>query len=94
MYHHAKEVAEAMLGRGSVRRSPPFMGAEDFAFYAQKFAGAFLMIGVRNKTMEAMHPLHSPHFVMDEDVLPVGAALHAAVAIEYLNKHADAAMVK
>jgi len=26
--------------------------------------------------------------VIDEDVLPVGAAIHAAVAIEYLNKHA------
>ena len=30
-----------------------------------------------------MHPLHSPHFVIDEDVLPVGAAIHAAVAIEF-----------
>jgi len=90
MYHHAREVAEAMLGEGNVRRVTPFMGAEDFAFYAQRFAGAFFMIGVRNKTMEmeAMHPLHSPHFVIDEDVLPVGAAIHAAVAIEYLNKHA------
>ncbi|PUZ68974.1 hypothetical protein GQ55_2G071400 [Panicum hallii var. hallii] len=88
MYHHAREVAETMLGEGNVRRGPPLMGAEDFAFYAQRFAGAFFMIGVRNKTMEAMHPLHSPHFVIDEDVLPVGAAIHAAVAIEYLNKHA------
>ncbi|RLN33681.1 IAA-amino acid hydrolase ILR1-like 7 [Panicum miliaceum] len=88
MYHHAREVAEAMLGEGNVRRGAPFMGAEDFAFYAQRFAGAFFMIGVRNETMEAMHPLHSPHFVIDEDVLPVGAVIHAAVAIEYLNKHA------
>jgi len=88
MYHHAREVAETMLGEGNVRRGTPFMGAEDFAFYAQRFPGAFFMIGVRNKTMEVMHPLHSPHFVIDEDVLPVGAAIHAAVAIEYLNKHA------
>ncbi|CAN6213662.1 unnamed protein product [Urochloa humidicola] len=86
MYHHAKEVAETMLGKDNVHRGAPFMGAEDFAFYAQKFAGAFFMIGVSNKTMEAMYPLHSPHFVIDEDVLPVGSALHAAVAIEYLNK--------
>jgi len=45
MYHHAREVAEAMLGEGNVRRVTPFMGAEDFAFYAQRFAGAFFMIG-------------------------------------------------
>ncbi|WVZ62571.1 hypothetical protein U9M48_012308 [Paspalum notatum var. saurae] len=91
MYHHAREVAETMLGQDNVRRGAPMMGAEDFAFYAQKFTGAFFMIGVRNKTMEAMHPLHSPYFVIDEDVLPIGAALHAAVAMEYLNKHTTAA---
>jgi IAA-amino acid hydrolase len=34
-----------------------------------------------------VHPLHSPYFVIDEDVLPVGAAFHAAVAMEYLIKH-------
>lgn len=91
MYNHAREVAETMLGQDNVNRVASIMGAEDFAFYAQKFAGAFFMIGVRNKTMEAMHPLHSPHFVIDEDVLPVGAALHAGVAIEYLNKNAATA---
>jgi hypothetical protein len=31
--------------------------------------------------------VHSPYFVMDEDALPTGAAFHAAVAIEYLNKN-------
>ncbi|KAL6639631.1 hypothetical protein ACP70R_023361 [Stipagrostis hirtigluma subsp. patula] len=93
MYHHAKEVAQNMLGKGNVGIAARTMGAEDFAFYAEKFAGAFFMIGVRNKTMEmeAMHRLHSPYFVIDEDVLPVGAAFHAAVAMEYLNKHANRA---
>ncbi|KAL6595016.1 hypothetical protein ACP70R_048119 [Stipagrostis hirtigluma subsp. patula] len=93
MYHHAKEVAQNMLGEGNVGIAARTMGAEDFAFYAEKFAGAFFMIRVRNKTMEmeAMHRLHSPYFVIDEDVLPVGAAFHAAVAMEYLNKHANRA---
>ncbi|TVT98105.1 hypothetical protein EJB05_56605, partial [Eragrostis curvula] len=73
MYHHAKEVAQTLLGQDNVKISAPTMGAEDFAFYAQRFPGAFFFIGVRNDTME-MYPLHSPHFVMDEGVLPVGAA--------------------
>lgn len=88
MYRHAREVAEAMLGQDKVSVGAQMMGAEDFSFYAEKFAGAFFMIGVRNKSMEeAMHPLHSPYFVIDEDVLPVGAAFHSAVAMEYLNKY-------
>ncbi|CAL5079496.1 unnamed protein product [Urochloa decumbens] len=88
MYAHAKEVAEGMLGESSVKIAPQTMGGEDFAFYAQRAAGAFFMIGVGNETtMERVRPVHSPYFVMDEDALPIGAAFHAAVAIEYLNKN-------
>jgi IAA-amino acid hydrolase len=91
MHHHAKEVAETLLGQDNVRTGAPLMASEDFAFYAQRFAGAYFMIGVHNHTMKKFHPLHSPYFVIDEDVLPVGAAFHAAVAMEYLNKHTAAA---
>uniref|UniRef100_A0ACD5T870 Uncharacterized protein n=1 Tax=Avena sativa TaxID=4498 RepID=A0ACD5T870_AVESA len=87
MYAHAKRVAEAMLGEANVETSPRMMGAEDFAFYAQRMAGAFFFIGVGNgTTMDRVFPVHSPHFVMDEDALPIGAAFHAAVAIKYLNR--------
>ncbi|KAG8081068.1 hypothetical protein GUJ93_ZPchr0007g3783 [Zizania palustris] len=90
MYGHARAVAEDVLGEDGFKVGVPFMGAEDFAFYAQRFPGAFFMIGVGNETtMKAVQPLHSPYFVIDEGVLPVGAALHAAVAMEYLNKHAS-----
>jgi IAA-amino acid hydrolase len=37
--------------------------------------------------MEENDPLHSPYFVIDVDVLPVGAPFHAAVAMEYLIEH-------
>ncbi|RLN34513.1 IAA-amino acid hydrolase ILR1-like 9 isoform X2 [Panicum miliaceum] len=91
MYAHAKAVAQSLLGEENVRVAPQLMGAEDFGFYAQRMAGAFFTIGVGNKsTMATVHSTHSPHFVVDEDVLPVGASFHAAVAIEYLKKHASA----
>jgi IAA-amino acid hydrolase len=95
MYAHAKEVAEGMLGEANVKIAPQTMGGEDFAFYAQRAAGAFFMIGVGNETtMERVRPVHSPYFVMDEDALPIGAAFHAAVAIEYLNKNQCASTSK
>ncbi|XP_047077027.1 IAA-amino acid hydrolase ILR1-like 8 [Lolium rigidum] len=85
MYSHAKAVAEAMLGEANVKTAPRSMGAEDFAFYAQRVAGTFFFIGVGNETtMDRVSPVHSPHFVMDEEVLPIGAAFHASVAVEYL----------
>ncbi|RCV40060.1 hypothetical protein SETIT_9G020900v2 [Setaria italica] len=90
MHAHAKAVAESMLGEANVKLRPPIMAAEDFSFYAQKIPAAFFTIGVSNEEMGKIHHVHSPHVVIDEGALPIGAAFHAAVAIEYLNKHASA----
>lgn len=88
MYEHAKQVGEALLGESNVKFSPLIMGAEDFSFYAQKMKAAFFIIGVRNKNETSAPGLHTPYLFLDEEVLPVGAALHAAVAISYLDANA------
>ncbi|RVX11978.1 IAA-amino acid hydrolase ILR1 [Vitis vinifera] len=88
MYEHAKSIAEILLGQPNVHLLPATMGAEDFSFYAQKMPAAFFFIGTKNETLKSDKPLHSPLFVMDEEALPIGAALHAAVAISYLESHA------
>ncbi|KAI3988390.1 hypothetical protein MKX01_019844 [Papaver californicum] len=84
MYKHAKKVGEELLGETNVYLSPLIMGAEDFSFYAQKMAAAFFFIGVKNDTMKPVQGLHSSRFIADEEVLPIGAAFHAAVAMTYL----------
>ncbi|KAK6139877.1 hypothetical protein DH2020_026391 [Rehmannia glutinosa] len=86
IYEHAKTIGENMLGENSVRLHPMTMGAEDFSFYAEKVPAVFFMIGTRNKTVTSPKGWHSPYFVIDEDVLPIGASLHAAVAISYLDQ--------
>lgn len=91
MYEHAKAVGEIMLGKKNVELLPIGMGAEDFSFYSQKTAAAFFMVGIKNETSKSDKLLHSSYFVLDEEVLPIGAALHAAVAFSYLYGHADEA---
>jgi IAA-amino acid hydrolase len=93
MYAHAKAVAESMLGEANVKLCPQFMAAEDFGFYAQKIPAAFFSVGVVSNTATGgmVHHVHSPHLVVDEGALPIGAAFHAAVAIEYLKKHTPSA---
>ncbi|XP_031281040.1 IAA-amino acid hydrolase ILR1-like 3 [Pistacia vera] len=87
LYEHAKRVGESLLGKPNVHLVPVAMGAEDFSFYSEKMAAAFFSIGTKNETNEAVNRLHSPYLVIDEDVLPIGAALHAAVAISYLDNN-------
>ncbi|KAL0410157.1 UNVERIFIED_CONTAM: IAA-amino acid hydrolase ILR1-like 7 [Sesamum latifolium] len=89
MYEHAKGVGENLLGEQNVQLHTMIMAAEDFSFYAQKIPAAFFMIGTRNETMKPVKGLHSPHFVMDEDVLPLGASMHAAVALSYLDGRSE-----
>lgn len=85
MYNHGKRVGESLLGDSNVHLLPPIMGAEDFSFFSQKMPAAFFMIGTGNETLKSGGGLHTPYLVIDEEVLPIGAALHAAVAISYLD---------
>lgn len=87
MYAHVKAVAGELLGARSYRDVPPMMGAEDFSFYSQVVPAGFYYIGVRNETLGSVHTGHSPYFMIDEDVLPTGAAFHAAIAERYLANH-------
>lgn len=92
LYGHAKRVGEILLGKSKVHEVSMTMAAEDFSFFSQKMPAAFFFVGIRNETLNSDKPLHSPKFVLDEDVLPIGAALHAIVAISYLDDHAVKAL--
>ena len=46
--------------------------------------GAFIFLGIGNATLQTDQKLHTPRFRMDDSMLPVGAALHASVAMQYL----------
>lgn len=84
MYEHVRKVAVDLLGPANFRVVEPMMGAEDFSFYSQEIPSAFFFIGIMNRTLGSVHTGHSPHFMIDEDVLPIGAATHAAIAERYL----------
>lgn len=88
MYDHVKDTGTMLLGKSNVLISPFTMAAEDFGFYSQRIPAALFNIGIMNKTLNSDKPLHSGYFFVDEDVLPIGAALHAAVAMSYLHENA------
>ncbi|XVE96346.1 hypothetical protein REPUB_Repub02eG0213700 [Reevesia pubescens] len=87
LYEHATKVGKSLVGENNVHLVPITMGAEDFSFFAQKTSAAIYVIGIKNETLKSDQPLHSPYFFIDEEALPIGAALNAASAISYLNNH-------
>ncbi len=82
----AQRVAGELVGDGSViDMRAPIMGAEDFSYLLQKVPGAMVFLGVRPQSGETA-PLHSNRMVLDESALATGIALHAAVALRYLER--------
>ncbi|PKA64109.1 IAA-amino acid hydrolase ILR1-like 5 [Apostasia shenzhenica] len=84
LHHHVQKVGELLLGPDNVKMGKKIMAGEDFAFYQQLVPGIMFGIGIRNEKSGPVHPAHSPYFFIDEDVLPIGAALHTALAETYL----------
>lgn len=89
---HVKRVGKLVLGPENVKIGKKLMAGEDFAFYQELIPGIMISIGIRNEEVGSVHSPHSPYFFLDEDVLPVGAALHTALAEIYLNEHQRSAI--
>ncbi|EPS73983.1 hypothetical protein M569_00763, partial [Genlisea aurea] len=87
MYEHMKKTALRLVGTDNFRVVEPLMGAEDFSFYSELVPAVFLFIGIRNESVGSVHSVHTPHFMIDENALPLGAAIHAAMAETYLYEH-------
>lgn len=68
---YAEALAEE-LGLAPVRPKHGQMGAEDFAYFAQKVPSAFVWLGARNEEKGFTHLLHDPRFDFDEAALPLG----------------------
>jgi len=73
----AADVAESLVGADHVVRDlEPSMGAEDFSFMLQVKPGAYLRIGQGG---EGSCMLHNPRYDFNDEILPLGAALHAGL---------------
>ena len=64
-----------------VEEPPPTMGAEDFAYFAQRVPGLLIRLGVRSEASGAVHPGHSALFRIDEGALPLGISTLVLFAI-------------
>ena len=83
----SEKVAE-VLGRipgAKVKLAEQVLGGEDFSRFLEEAPGAFYFLGTRNEAKGCVHPNHSSKFKVDEDVLKLGAASLAMLAMEFAN---------
>ena len=78
----AGDVAASLIGDDHVVRDmDPSMGAEDFSFMLQSKPGAYLRIGQGG---EGSCFLHNSRYDFNDDILPLGSALHAGLAERWM----------
>jgi amidohydrolase len=70
-----REESTSLLGAEQVKVEAARMGAEDFAYFLEKYPGLMIRLGCREPHTEYRHGLHSPYFDFDERALDVGVQL-------------------
>ena len=74
----AGDVAQHLVGKDHVVRDlEPSMGAEDFSFMLQVKPGAYFRIG--QGTSHSSGYLHNNRYDFNDEILPLGSALHAGL---------------
>lgn len=84
-----EQVVREMLGeRAFLRLDDPIMGAEDFAYVLQKVPGAMFFLGVSHEGEDWSKccGIHNTRMMIDETVLPQGAAVLAGLAEVFLER--------
>ena len=59
--------------------------AEDFSYVLQRTPGAMVFLGLRPPDARDPAPCHSNRMLIDEDGMAYGVALHAAIALRFLD---------
>jgi len=80
-------VTAELFGEQAFHRfAAPIMGAEDFAYVLEKVPGAMFFLGVAHEGADPASccGLHSTGMMLDEGVMPRGAALLAGLAERFL----------
>jgi len=77
------QVGRDLLGEAGLAEPRRSMGAEDFSYMTELAPGAMLRLGVKRPGGPPKH-VHTPDFDIDEDALPIGAAMLAETALRLL----------
>ncbi len=83
LYRYMRTLIESQLGDEKFVEREQSIGAEDFAFYTERFPGLFLRVGTAHSP-ETSYPLHHSRFDVDERVLAPASALMAYALMRHL----------
>lgn len=83
---HVEQVIDHMIGAARRIEAPPTLAGEDFSVYLQHVPGCFFWLGSGPaENASRAYGLHHPKYELNEECIPLGAALLAAIALQRLS---------
>ena len=79
-----EKVATEVVGDENVIQIEPMMVGEDMAEFLNRAPGCFIVVGASDPEQPMHSPHHNPTFDFDERMMPIGVAVLAGAAVEYL----------
>jgi amidohydrolase len=79
-----REAAISVVGTDNLRDDQRTMGSEDMARLMEDVPGCYFFVGSANADKGLNYPHHNPRFDVDEDALPIGAAVLAGAVARYV----------
>jgi len=87
----ARQTTQEVLGQDSfIQMKTPMMGAEDFSYFLHRWPGAMFFLGVKPADSSLAAPCHSNRMILNEDGMAHGVALHAGIAMKWLEQQSAA----
>jgi hippurate hydrolase len=87
----AAQTARQVLGEDAfIQMKTPMMGAEDFSYFLHRWPGAMFFLGVKPADSSLAAPCHSNRMILNEDGMAHGVALHAGIAMKWLEQQSAA----
>ncbi|WP_108651671.1 M20 metallopeptidase family protein [Dongshaea marina] len=78
------QAAGQLLTEGQLNtQMSPYGSGDDFSYYLHQIPGAMLFLGSSQAEFSDAHPLHSPHYQVDERCMPLGCALLMQLALDF-----------
>lgn len=84
---HVNSVIDRLIGEQRRLTAEPTMAGEDFSVYLRQVPGCFFWLGSGpSQDANQSYGLHHPKFTVNEECIPLGASLLAAIALERLSR--------
>ena len=81
----ARRAVVHALGEDAWRPTMPTMGSESFSLYTMFAPGCYGNLGICTPEKGSGAEIHNQYFDIDEDAMVIGASVHVAFALEFLN---------